>query len=209
MWVVSVLSQKGGSGKSTVVQCLAVAAAADRKRVLILDLDPQPTAANWADRRSAAGKQDVVATPVPQGRVGAAVDAARSQGLDLVLIDSPGKLEGAAIAAAQLADLVVIPVNPQINDLETVPATQRLLLGVGGRRAIAVINDAPVGGDRHTETAAALKKMGLESCPEVMYHRIAFADAPLAGLSPQEYQPRGKASAEAKGVYKFIKQLLK
>ena len=46
MKVVSVISQKGGSGKTTLALHLAVASST-------AVLDPQASAANWADRRAA------------------------------------------------------------------------------------------------------------------------------------------------------------
>ncbi len=41
MRTLAVLSQKGGTGKTTLAVHLAVAAWAERRRVLIADLDPQ------------------------------------------------------------------------------------------------------------------------------------------------------------------------
>ncbi len=53
MKVVSVISQKGGSGKTTLALHLAVAASTAGRSTAVLDLDPQASAANWADRRAA------------------------------------------------------------------------------------------------------------------------------------------------------------
>ena len=47
MTVIAVCNQKGGSGKTTMAINLAGAFAAEDKRVLLLDLDPQSRALPW------------------------------------------------------------------------------------------------------------------------------------------------------------------
>lgn len=207
MHVVSIVGQKGGTGKTTLAQCLAVAAAQDGQTVMVLDLDPQANAANWYDRR--ADKERPMVTTAPPGRLAQAVEAARSGGVDLVVIDTPGKLEGAALAAVELADLVLIPVRPQINDLETLSATQKLLQSAGGRAALAVLSAVPVTGKRHEEAADFIRALHIPVCPVRLSQRAAYGDAPTLGLAAQEFDPNGKAADEVRGVYKFTKQLLK
>ena len=51
MKILSILSQKGGVGKTTLATCLAVAAEQDGKKTVIFDIDPQATACFWKDIR--------------------------------------------------------------------------------------------------------------------------------------------------------------
>ncbi len=79
MKIVVLLSQKGGTGKSTIATHLAVCAARDGKAVALFDIDPQAAAAKWSERRTAEGP--------PVVRAGAAqlpnlVQQARQQGAD-------------------------------------------------------------------------------------------------------------------------------
>ena len=102
MKVISVLMQKGGSGKTTLVQSLAVAATLAGRAVAIIDLDPQATSCNWGDRRN----DDLAIISIQPARLAQALNAAREEGADLVIIDTPPRAADAAMAAAQAADLM-------------------------------------------------------------------------------------------------------
>src|SRR5580692_11069889 len=119
MIVIAIVGQKGGTGKTTIATGLAVAASEAGKVAVVIDLDPQANAANWKDRR-AAENPAVVSTP--PGRLRQTLEAAATHAADFVVIDTPGKSDSAAIEAAKVADVVLIPVGPQIFQLETLPA---------------------------------------------------------------------------------------
>ena len=84
----------------------------------------------------AAGARATVIDVQPS-RLQYALEAAAEQGVDLVVIDTPPRSESAAVEAARVANLVVIPCRAQILDLETVPATQQLLALAGNPPAVA------------------------------------------------------------------------
>ncbi len=50
--IIAVINQKGGAGKTTIALNIAAALAAEGKRVLLIDADPQQTAQDWAAVRS-------------------------------------------------------------------------------------------------------------------------------------------------------------
>ena len=52
MKTVALLSQKGGTGKTTLSLHLAVAAQLAGKDAVVIDLDPQASAAGWKDSRA-------------------------------------------------------------------------------------------------------------------------------------------------------------
>ena len=53
MFVVSIASQKGGAGKTTVACALAVAAEHAGLAAVLIDLDPQGSATKWSELREA------------------------------------------------------------------------------------------------------------------------------------------------------------
>ena len=75
--VVSVLSQKGGTGKTTLSCALAALATRTGTATAILDLDPQASAAKWHDLRRANGEEDPPVFATPSSRMQALVDATR------------------------------------------------------------------------------------------------------------------------------------
>ena len=54
MRIVALVTQKGGSGKSTIASSLAVAAAETGERVFIIDMDPQQSLVRWFKTRNEA-----------------------------------------------------------------------------------------------------------------------------------------------------------
>ena len=104
MQTIALIAQKGGTGKTTMALSLAVAAVQDGRTVAVIDLDPQASAGNWADRRAMKDAPAVVSAHVP--RLQSVIDTARQNGVDLLIIDTPGKSEQAALAAAKAADPV-------------------------------------------------------------------------------------------------------
>src|SRR3954447_25341519 len=206
MQTIALIAQKGGTGKTTMAVSLAVAAHQAGRNVAVIDLDPQASAANWKDRRSAETPA-VVSTHVP--RLAHVLETARQERVDLVIIDTPGKSEQAALAAAKAADLVLIPCRPQIYHIETLAATNEIIELAGGRPAFVILNAVPPQGRRHEEAKAAIEEMGLAVCPAAFVQRAAFGDAPNAGQSAAEFEPDGKAAQEILLVYKFVSDLLK
>jgi len=203
--VLSILAQKGGSGKTTLATALAVAAQADGKTVAIIDLDPQATACKWGDRRNA----DPVIISIQPARLANALDTARDSRADLVIIDTPPRAADAAMAAAQSADLILIPCRPTINDLETLATTQSLIGGAGASARVAVVlNSVPPQGQQRQQAEDAIRDMGLPVYPIAIGNRAAFAHSAVLGKAAQEIDPSGKAAREIEQLYTFTCELM-
>ena len=205
MQILALLAQKGGAGKTSLALALAVEAGGAGKTTIVLDTDPQASACRWRDRRQV---RDPVVIDVQPSRLQNALGAAAEQGVDLVVIDTPPRSESAALEAARVAHLVVIPCRAQILDLETVPATQQLLALAGNPPAVAILSAVPPGGARAAQARRAIARFGLPVCPHTLGHRAAWGDATALGLTVTEYPPRGRAAEEMRHVALWLTRAL-
>jgi chromosome partitioning protein len=206
MQVLAIIGQKGGNGKTTCALALAVAAAAVKRQVAVIDLDPQATATNWSDRR---GKETPAVVSCQVSRLSQVLEAAEKGGADLAIIDTPGKSTDALIAAAKAADFVLLPIQPQLYDIETLPSLKDVLTLAGNPPAAVFVNRAPIQGQRHTETLEAASAQGFITCPVVLFSRAAHGDAGNIGQTATEYDPDGKAAQEIAALYAYSAMGLK
>lgn len=205
MQVLAIIGQKGGNGKTTTALGLAVAAVSHSYTVAVIDLDPQATATNWSDRREAESPA-VVSCQV--SRLAQVLEVAAREGVQLAIIDTPGKSTDAAIAAAKAAHLILLPIQPQLFDIETLTSVKDILTLAGNPTAVVLVNRAPVQGKRHIETQEAATTAGFQVCPVVIFARGAHGDAGNVGQTATEYEPKGKAGQEMLELYHYINILL-
>lgn len=203
--VVAVVAEKGGVGKTTLALTLAVAAVQAGRKVAVFDLDPQATAAQWTDRRTQEFPW-VVATPAT--RLDAAIANAKEQGVDFIVIDTPPHAGTDAVEAARRAHLVLVPVEPHLYTLETLPKLGDLLKLAGDTPALFVVSKAAVQGKEAQDAAAYIAGQGFAVCPVTLYLRAAHRHAGNLGQTAQEYEPKSKAADESIQLYMYTLQLL-
>jgi chromosome partitioning protein len=124
MPTIAIISQKGGAGKTTLALHLAAAAEDSGHTALVIDLDPQATASQWAAWRQDA--PPVVIDSAPP-RLAAKIEQATGQGAAFIVIDTPPHADSAASAAVEAADLVLIPCRPSAFDLAAIKTTASLV----------------------------------------------------------------------------------
>jgi chromosome partitioning protein len=182
--IVGVANLKGGTGKSTIAVNLACLAARETGPVLLVDADPQGTAAAWLDPGAVPAGLTVEAWPVPDDpapwadRILAAAAAHGRIIVDLPPHDGPG-----FSSALLLVDALVIPVTPSAIDLRATAKTLQRIKQVqrsrGGRPACLLV---PNRVDQRTALGRAvrqsLRDLDLEVAPSVgqrAQHAMAFA----------------------------------
>jgi chromosome partitioning protein len=207
MKILGLLSRKGGSGKTTLAVHLAVAAQATGRRVLLIDADPQGSAAAWWQARAAATPEMEAVTP---DKLNDVLDAARGAGIDLAVIDTRPSVEADAAQVAALSDFVLIPTRPAILDLRAILATLGIVKGSSIRAAL-VLNAChpPRGaGDAAATTDArnALKAFGVPVAPATIVQRAALSQALVGGMVAMETEPDGKAAKEIRNLWRFVEK---
>ncbi len=209
MKTIAVMSRKGGAGKSTLAVHMASAASAAGKRVLLVDMDPQRSALEWARERHAEWPM------VIEGRPGALFTTHRSaerDGIDLVVIDSRSSADAEAAEAARLADLCLIVVRPTFFDLQAVGRTVQMVANMR-RPGLFVLNQAPVrrnGAEPRVirEAISHLRHYGLELAEVGLRQRAAYQTAMWKGLGAQEEQPDSQAAFEVNSLWTSLAERL-
>ena len=127
--VLTFANEKGGTGKSTTAVHVAVALAAQGRSVAALDLDSrQRTLGRYLDNRLATVRRLGLELPMPahetfdpaKGESLPEVIARVSEGVDFIVIDTPGRDDPYAREAMVMADTLVTPINDSFVDLDLI-----------------------------------------------------------------------------------------
>lgn len=202
MFTISIIGQKGGTGKTTTALGLAVAAARDGKAVAVIDLDPQASASNWKDRRS---EDNPAVVSAQSSRLRQTIEIAKTSGADLVIIDTAGRSDDSALNAARVADVVLIPTRPAMIEVEALAAARDILQTAGSPPAFVLLNGVHPQASKQAEEARQMigAVFGMAVCPVHLSHRNAYSEALTSGRTAQELDPDGKAAGELERLYKF------
>jgi chromosome partitioning protein len=210
MRTITLVTQKGGAGKTTIAASLAVAAAEAGERVVALDLDPQGSLANWGDSRTAETPAvDRVAAGQVQN-LSEILAALAKKRFTVAFLDTAGIESTAGNLAMKAADLALIPARPSRLDLAaTMPTIETLMrLGMKSRFAF-ILNQCPPGrNSRAAEAANGLAMFGVLAEPSLT-QRADHQDAIAAGQGVTEYAPEGRAADEVRQLWQWISRKTK
>ena len=196
----TLLSQKGGSGKTTLALNLAIAASLEGREVVVIDIDPQQSAIRWSRLRLA--DRPVFASGHGPN-LPTLIDRAREGGADLVIVDTAPKSESAALAAAKHSDLVVIPCQPSSLDLDAV-ADSVNIVRLARVKGLFVLNHCRATSPLADDAAEALADMGLPIAPVRVGCRVAFVKSLAEGQGVLEFEPKGAAAEEIQRLFKHV-----
>ena len=196
--------QKGGSGKTTLSGHLAVQAQlAGAGPVVLIDIDPQGSLADWWNEREAdlpAFAQTTVS------RLASDLAILRQQGFKLAVIDTPPAITMAIQSVISVAELIVIPTRPSPHDLRAVGATVDLCERAG-KPLLFVVNGATPKAKITSEAAVALSQHGTVA-PITIHHRTDFAGSMIDGRTVMEVDPKGRSAQEVIHLWDYISDRL-
>lgn len=212
MRTIAFLTQKGGTGKTTLAASIAVAAAAAGEKVIALDLDPQASLARWGERRAAAkAAAEVMVEPLERDRLPrlrAILDGLAGVGFTLAIFDTAGADNAAVRLVTEAADLSLLPARPSRLDVEATATTFRTVF-LAKRKAAFILNQCPPNyrSVRASEAAKGLMGLGILAEP-MLSARMDYQDAIAAGLGVTEYAGDGRAAQEIKALWSWLRAQL-
>jgi chromosome partitioning protein len=203
MRTIALVTQKGGSGKSTIASSLAVAAFEAGERVFLIDMDPQASLMRWFKLRE---DKSIAVEAVTPARLPATIAALEKAGITLVIIDTPGSESPVAQAAMKAADLCVIPSRPNVFDLWASENTRKMVKEMH-KEFVFLLNQCPPAQQsaRVEEGAKALEAMGGIVTPFIGA-RVDYQEAARYGWGVTELNPWGVASEEMQKLWVSLKR---
>ncbi|GFE62995.1 ParA family partition ATPase [Litoreibacter roseus] len=205
--IITVAQQKGGSGKTTLSAGLAMAAVEAGKSVAIIDSDPQGSLGRWFMARHEAGRADGVnfSTASAWG-IAFECDKLKADH-DLVIVDTPPKVDADLRPAFRASDLIIVPVSASQVDVWATESVLELAERED-RPAMVVLNRARSGTRLATEIGEAISGMPCITADTVISNRVVYAEAMGQGKSVGEAQRTGPAAQEMRALSKEVfKQL--
>ncbi|NVE93721.1 ParA family partition ATPase [Altererythrobacter lutimaris] len=204
--VIAIVSQKGGSGKTTLAVHLATRAAQANLESCVIDTDPQATASAWSDWR---GDFLPLVVTSPPARLARTIENAKKNGVEFIVIDTPPHADAAAREAIKAADLILVPSRPRAFDLHALEPIADLV-AYAKKEAFVVLNSVPSGATvLEAEAKEVVKGLGLEICPVIFGDRAAFHRSSANGETAAEIEPEGKAAKEVEKLWKWASRKLK
>ena len=199
---ITFLSQKGGSGKTTIAVHVAVSAQQSGERVILIDTDPQASASTWAAARTTEEPQIVKSSAVETRTL-----LRNAGGRNFAIIDSAPHSTAGIDVLASLADLLLIPCRPSVFDLAAT-ITSVNIAKAAKKPAAFILNACAPRGSETEQAREVLKKHGFPVAPVTIGDRKAFSRAIISGEAVTEFEPHGKAAQEVMALWRWLKEQL-
>ncbi|MDT8278463.1 ParA family protein [Roseomonas mucosa] len=203
-WLV-ISTAKGGSGKTTTARNLAVAAAQEGFRVFMMDTDAQQALARWATRRPEQAPP-IACEAIALADIEGHWDRLDALETDLIIVDTPPGVEsspGQMQALLQKADLVLVPVQPSDDDIESAAPWMTLLKQLDVP-AHFLLNRVRRGSKSLDEAKLELLESGGRVAPIEVRDLEDIRRSARAGIGVMELRG-GNGADDFRGVWAFVK----
>ena len=205
MKTIAIISQKGGTGKTTLAIHLAVSASRAGLVSLVVDTDPQATASTWHSWRGDNSEPDVIDCGSP-ALLPKKLAQAEALGAELVIIDTPPHADIMAREACRAADLLLIPCRPRAFDLDAVRTTAELA-AASKKPAWLVFMAGPTKAPLiYREASELVAQFGLQVAPVMLPERASFHHSVGEGKTAVEIEPEGKAAEDMVALWQWVRK---
>ena len=197
--VITISQQKGGTGKTTLAVHLAMAFIKYHNlKVAIIDTDPQGSLGKWFMIRSEKKISNENLTFKTASLWGAQYESKTLKNdHDIVVIDTPPKIESDARPAIEAADLVIIPMAASHVDFWATGAIVEIAKKAN-KKILAQINRSSQRSKLMDKTKDFIKSLDLESTQTIIGNRQIYTSSMGEGKTAVEKQRKGNAVDEIK-----------
>ncbi|MCJ2061066.1 ParA family protein [Methylobacterium sp. J-048] len=213
MRTITLVTQKGGAGKTTVATSLAVAAQQAGETVAAFDLDPQGSLVEWGRIRAKAEEPAITDPRLPVverfpldriAQIKTMLSSLEKKGVTLTILDTAGADNPTTHAAMEASTFCLVPIRPTRLDLLAVRATVQAIMRSGKQFAFVLNQCSTIPrNNRANDTATGLASIGFMAEPLLLL-RNDYQDAFAAGMGVTEYAGDGKAADEIRQLWKWV-----
>ena len=202
-----ICNEKGGAGKSSIAQNLAVFLHLVKNRdVLLVDADPQRTTAEWIEERNGTELPKIQSVELT-GNISQALCDLNNRYQDII-IDCGGADTKAVRSALAVADIAITPFRPKRRDLKRAPSMADTIETAKAMnndlQVFSVITQTPTLPNqayRILNAKALLDSLGLQSLDHIARNLNAWDDSEEDGGSVIEYTDDKKAGSDARAIF--------
>lgn len=201
--IISILNQKGGTGKTTLAVNIAREYTNRSLRSLLVDSDSQGSALRWHEE---SGGELIDLTCLPVNTLDKDILKFKPS-YDRIIVDGIPRVSPLTLCAIKAADVVLIPVQPSFYDIWATEDLVRLVkdrieMTEGKLKAAFVISRRIKGTLIGHETIEQLKKLDLPIFLNGTYQRIEYAKAVQQGRTVCE-----QYTAATKEIFEIVNEL--
>ena len=208
--VITISQQKGGSGKTTLAVHLALAFIKYHNlKVAVIDTDPQGSLGKWFMIRTEKKVSSENLTFKTASLWGAQYESKTLKNdHDIVIIDTPPKIESDARPSIEAADLVLIPMAASHVDFWATGAIVDIAKKAN-KKILVQINRSSQRSKLIEKTKDFIKSLDLSSTKTIIGNRQIYTSSMGEGKTAVEKQKKGNAVEEIKNLSDQILSELK
>lgn len=200
--IITVVNQKGGSGKTTISMQLAGALARRGNKILVVDADPQGTATRWA-----ASAEDQAPFPASVVGLSAANNKVHREvkkfvdDYGCIIIDCPPAADSPVPQSALLiADLALVPLIPSPLDIWAAVGIRQVITNVSDineiLKARLVMNQCQPNTTLAQSALDVLPEFGIELAKTYLRHRQVYRQSAVFGQTVHNFGSKATAAIE-------------
>ena len=195
--IISIINEKGGSGKTTLSVNLSIKFSQIGDEVLLLDADPQQSTKVFVDIRKQESKKVLFDSLYSKGE-NVKKTLEKNQKYDTIIVDTGGRDSIEMRQAIAFSDIVIIPTIPSQYDASVLQRMIDVFIQAKNinpeLRGLIVINKAPTNPflmSRINDLRNFIKQnkvQDLDLMDSVLYERVALMNATSDGIGITELE---------------------